>query len=231
MSNPFYFFDKIYCINLKERTDRWQECLKNFDKYEITNYERIDGIKINGDLPAKRKGQIGCALSFAKCFEIAKKRLNKNILIFEDDFTFKFDKEQIFHKLNLYLKDLPSNWDSLHLGATLTDEYGIFPIEKFSPNLFRLKSAHCLHSVAFSEFGINKIFDMFGSKNEWYKELINNYENMDVFMAKSYQNINNSFISKELICYQTPNLSNIENKTYDYTEWMNRNFNYFKSIL
>jgi len=119
----------------------------------------------------------------------------------------------------------------LHLGATLTDEYGIFPIEKFSPNLFRLKSAHCLHSVAFSEFGINKIFDMFGSKNEWYKELINNYENMDVFMAKSYQNINNSFISKELICYQTPNLSNIENKTYDYTEWMNRNFNYFKSIL
>ena len=62
MNNPFNFFDKIYCINLKERTDRWENCLRNFEKYEITNYERIDAIKINAYLSSKRKGQIGCSL-------------------------------------------------------------------------------------------------------------------------------------------------------------------------
>lgn len=231
MNNPFDFFDKVYCINLKEREDRWQDCLKNFEKYDIKNFERIEAIKVNGDIHPKRKGQIGCALSFAKCFEISKNKQEQRILIFEDDFNFKFDKQTIFKKLNNYLQDLPFNWDSLHLGATLTDEYGIFPIHKFSYNLFSLKSAHCLHSVAFSKNGIDKIFAAFDNKKEWYKDLINNYENMDVFMAKTYQNANNCFISNELICYQTPNLSNIENTIYDYSEWMDRNFENFKSKL
>lgn len=231
MNNPFNFFDKIYCINLREREDRWATCLDNFKKYDIYNYERIDAIKVNGDIHPKRKGQIGCALSFAKCFEIAKKNNNQKILIFEDDFHFKFDKNETFNKLNTYLAELPAEWDSLHLGATLTDEYGFFPIEKFSPNLFLLRSAHCLHSVAFSKNGIDKIFSAFDNKKEWYKELINNYENMDVFMAKTYQSKNNSFISNELICYQTPSLSNIENVVYDYSQWMDNNFNIFKNKL
>ena len=40
MNNPFNFFDKIYCINLSERTDRWNECLKNFERYEKEFYSK-----------------------------------------------------------------------------------------------------------------------------------------------------------------------------------------------
>jgi len=62
--------------------------------------------------------------------------------------------------------------------------------------------------------------------------MINNFEAIDIFFAKHYQNQTNSFLTSELLCYQRVNTSNIENRvTYDYSELMNRNFNYFKSIL
>ena len=39
MSNPLDFFDAIYCINLDERTDRWEHCLTEFEKLGIS--ERV----------------------------------------------------------------------------------------------------------------------------------------------------------------------------------------------
>lgn len=231
MNNPFDFFDKVYCINLKEREDRWQDCLKNFERYDLKNFERIEAIKVNGDIHPKRKGQIGCALSFAKCFEQIKKNNYKKVLIFEDDFTFKYNKNQTFEKLNLALQELPENWDSLFLGGTLINDYGIFPIQKHSDNLLKLQSAHCLHSVAFSEKGVNKIFEFFKNQNDWKMQLINNFEAIDIFFASNYQNKTNSFITSDLLCYQRVTVSNIENAIYDYSQWMDTNFNYFKSIL
>jgi GR25 family glycosyltransferase involved in LPS biosynthesis len=29
------FFDKIYCINVDSRTDRWEECQQMFSKYNL----------------------------------------------------------------------------------------------------------------------------------------------------------------------------------------------------
>ena len=231
MKNPFNFFDKIYCINLAERPDRWNECLKNFEKHEINNYERINAIKIEGDLPNKRKGQIGCALSFATCFEKIKKENLKNALLFEDDFEFRDNKEIIFQKLNKAIQELPEDWDSLFLGGTVIDDYGLFPIQKYSDNLLKLNSAHCLHAVAFSQKGVDKIFNYFNQQEDWKRQLINNFEAIDIFFAKCYQHKTNSFLTSELLCYQRVNTSNIENVVYDYSEWMNRNFNYFKSLL
>ena len=198
MKNPFDNFDRIYCVNLKERTDRWQECLKNFKKYDITNFERIDAVKINENIHPKRKGQIGCALSFAKCFEDIKNNNYKNALLLEDDFEFKYDKETLFEKLNKSLNDLPNDWDSLYLGGTIVSDYGFFPIEKYSENLFKLNSAHCLHSVCFSKSGVNKIFKFFNEFSDWKAQLINNFEAIDIFFAKHYQSNTNSFLTSEL---------------------------------
>ena len=44
--NPFSFFEKIYIINLDERTDRWEKCLDTFKEYELNLYERVSGVKI-----------------------------------------------------------------------------------------------------------------------------------------------------------------------------------------
>lgn len=232
MNNPFDQYEKIFCINLKEREDRWNQCVFNFNKYEIKNYERFNAYKISADhFDKKRLGQIGCAFSFYKCFEKIKTDKLQSILILEDDFNFTLDKEDLFKKINTCISELPNNWDSLYFGANLTDEYGINAIEKYSNNLYRLKSAHCLHSVSFSIKGIEKIFDILGYGKSGFDFLIANYENMDAFMAKTYQNQTNTLITNEILCNQTPSFSSIENAVFDYNQWINFNFNKFKSIL
>ena len=37
MKNPFDYFDKIYCINLDYRTDRWEQVQNEFEKIGIEN--------------------------------------------------------------------------------------------------------------------------------------------------------------------------------------------------
>jgi len=228
MNNPFDQYEKIFCINLKEREDRWNQCVLNFGKYEIKNNERFNGYKISADhFDKKRRGQIGCALSFYKCFEKIKTDKLQSVLILEDDFNFTLDKEDLFKKINICISELPNNWDSLYFGANLTDEYGIDPVEKYSANLHRLKSAHCLHSVSFSYQGVEKIFDLLGYEKAGFDSLIANYENMDVFMAKIYQKQTNTFISNIILANQTPSYSSIENVVFDYNSWIEMNFERF----
>ena len=37
------YFDKIYCINLDSRPERWDECLVEFNKLEL-EVERVEGV-------------------------------------------------------------------------------------------------------------------------------------------------------------------------------------------
>ena len=91
MSNPFDFFDAIFCINLDARKDRWDKCLSNFKDYNIKDKAirfsaccpKIDGAS------KKFMARAGCSLSH---FMVAKKAeelgLN-NYLVLEDDFIFQ----------------------------------------------------------------------------------------------------------------------------------------------
>lgn len=232
MNSPFDFFDKIYCINLAERTDRWEQCLKNFEKYDIKNYERVDGIRINGDLPQKRKGQIGCSLSYASSINKAIQNKYNNVLILEDDFKFLLNKADLHLKINSAISELPADWDGLYFGGNVTSDYGRIPIKKYSKNLLKLDSAHTTHCIAFSKNGLIKIIDFFKQNpTTWELQLVNNYICIDTFFAQDYQHINNVYITSELLCYQEESKSDIENTTYDYSQWMNKNFNFFKSII
>lgn len=231
MKNPFNFFKKTYCVNLKERTDRWQECLDNFKKLGITNCTRVDAVKVNADINPKRRGQIGCSLSYATCINSAIKDNLQNVFILEDDFEFILEKEFLYKKINSILEELPKDWDSLYFGGTIGNFYGKEPIEKYSSNLFKLRCSHTTHSIAFSHQGLRKIVKFFNNNPEWHQELIENYECIDVFLAKEFLPNSNSFISSDLLCYQRVSQSDIENTTYDYSHWMNNNFNLFKSKI
>ena len=49
----FDYFDKVFVINLDHRTDRWANVIKEFNRFEITNYERCSGVKIDfNDIPS-----------------------------------------------------------------------------------------------------------------------------------------------------------------------------------
>ena len=49
VDNPFDFFDAIYCINLEERTDRWESvCQAEFEKLGISDRIKFtDSLQLN----------------------------------------------------------------------------------------------------------------------------------------------------------------------------------------
>ncbi|MCJ7637958.1 MAG: glycosyltransferase family 25 protein, partial [Nitrososphaeraceae archaeon] len=91
--------DKIFYINLDKRTDRRDEIEQELNKMELP-YERFPAIY-------NSNGIVGCGYSHLSVLKIARDRGYKNVLIFEDDFTFLVSKleleiqlEQLFNSFN-----------------------------------------------------------------------------------------------------------------------------------
>jgi GR25 family glycosyltransferase involved in LPS biosynthesis len=84
MSNPFDFFDHIYCINLDKRKDRWEEVQKEFESVGIADkVQRFSAIE-NTD------GRVGVIQSNLALIKMAKENNWDNIMVFEDDAKLDF---------------------------------------------------------------------------------------------------------------------------------------------
>jgi GR25 family glycosyltransferase involved in LPS biosynthesis len=118
--------DKIYVINLKKNTDRWESISELAKKanVNITRFDAIYGKELDDNHPdiikyfiknhKLNKGQIGCALSHVKIWEDAIKNNYKNIIVFEDDAVIP---EDFWGRFNKYYNALPKDWDMLLLGG------------------------------------------------------------------------------------------------------------------
>ena len=91
-------YDKIYCINLDKRTDRWEEFQRDvLEGLELDKdkFERISAIDTSG-LSGKDTGAIGCSLSHLKIWKDVIDNGYNSVLIFEDDFEPIVSKDK-FH--------------------------------------------------------------------------------------------------------------------------------------
>jgi GR25 family glycosyltransferase involved in LPS biosynthesis len=128
------FFDRIFYINLDEDVTRNQNILDQFQKYGITNFERVSGVKFleipdksywrNFNLNALNEkyilGSMGCRASHKKIMDIAMERNYQKILIFEDDIFFTADPNEILNSNRRIL----DNWDMLYFGGTEEENFG-----------------------------------------------------------------------------------------------------------
>lgn len=228
------FFEKIYCINLDSRSDRWQNCLDIFQKYNLNSCQRISGVKISEEdftyLDQKSKSQLGCALSFYRILKNAYDNDFKNLLIFEDDFCFIHSKEKTEEILKNSIKNLPNEWDTFYLGANIMYEYCTNPIEFFNEKLFKVNSAYCTHSIAFSKKGISIFINRFPEEGLFIESILKDYKTIDIFMAKEFCIENLCFISEELLCSQSFGFSSIENCLVDYSDLERRYKNSIENL-
>lgn len=121
------YFDKIYCINLDRRKDKWYRVKKEFQKNSI-NVERwsaIDGESLvdisnfekNQNLLSKRgelenKYSLACLMSHLSVIKDAKINNYKKILIFEDDVILS---DNFSNKIEMIQN---VNWKLFYLGAS-----------------------------------------------------------------------------------------------------------------
>jgi GR25 family glycosyltransferase involved in LPS biosynthesis len=229
MDNPFDKISKIYCINLRDRPDRWAESLIEFNKFNIS-FERFEGIKPQSQGSKLENGRLGCISSFC---EVAKRSLESKFnttLILEDDFEFLFPKEELFFKLNESINDLPENWDCLYLGANVMSEYTNFPVSNFSDKLLRLNSAFSTHAMLFSNEGLTKFVQEFQSYENMHLELYEKYKALDIFFASSFLPKSLSFIPKEILCSQRASFSSIEMRFCDYKKSLIERLSFFQTL-
>ena len=108
--NKYNFFDKIYCINLKYRKDRYNSSLNTFKKLKINNIKYFIANK------HPKGGRYGCFDSHIKIIYNAYINNYNYILIFEDDVKIaKYYNNILLNKSINFMKN-NNNWDIFYLG-------------------------------------------------------------------------------------------------------------------
>lgn len=175
---------KIFCICTQERQDRYNECIEEFNKLKIDNYEFYRPNKIND-------GRLGC---FQSHMNVIEKIINENLdyaLILEDDFHFINDLSEIdkcisfinFHdkKENILIK----------LG-------GINLIKRKYNSEFLYKSKSILAHSYFINYSYATVIH-----NNYINDIVNKNihtnKNVDLYLAKKYEHF---YILKNQICIQ-----------------------------
>ena len=209
MNNPFDYFDHIFCINIDERTDRWEESLKEFDSIGITDrVERFSGIKdVNGNN--------GCGMSHIEIVKICKKMNYQRPLILEDDVIFLDNAADNLKKSLEELKEY-ENWSLFYLGGTLNRK----PMQKLNNTIvtdFMATTSSYLLNPSMYDFIIEDApkyyYDNWVTAGRWP---IDDYYVCKIQREYANENDVYAFAATPLIALQRDSYSDIENKTISY---------------
>jgi GR25 family glycosyltransferase involved in LPS biosynthesis len=210
------FFDHIFCLNLDERTDRWEESQAEFKKHNIENVERVSAIRGTSlNLPLSNNidengyvhpphigginvGAIGNCITTLLILKIAKRSGYKNILILEDDVVFHENLNEEFNKI---VPQIPAKWDLIYLGGNHFAGKPIF----HSENVFRVTHTVCLHAVAVN--------------HTMYDKLIDKLTDLSTLTDKSFADLqitNNCFVTSPHLAWQRGGYSDIQTSVQGY---------------
>lgn len=199
MDNPFDYFDEIFCINIDERTDRWELAQKEFEKIGILDkVQRFSAIK-------EDDGRLGVIKSNLEIVKYAKKNKLNNVLVFEDDVEFLVDPNEYLKKAISQASGL--KWSLFYLGANTHTK-----LIKIKPNLILLKNAFAVHSMAYS----NLVYDKFIRKYEGINKITRHGDILDVYLAQEIQAKDVCLMVNPLLTTQRDSYSDIEKKIVSY---------------
>lgn len=213
-SNPFSFFNAIFCISLEERKDRQAECQLEFEKLGIA--DRINwypAVKFSGNHPFV--GRAGCLTSHRNCIKIAKAHNLESILIFEDDIQFVNDPIKTLASSIEYLKN--NNWNLFYLGQTTTSEIIEKPLQLAGNGILRLFGGLATHSIAYHK----SIYDYFLNNTPEPENSINwllENQSVDGWLMNKIQLSDNFkvYTTDPIVCSQRASFSNVDGKYADY---------------
>jgi len=199
-------FDKVYCINLDRRPDRWENTLTELKKHNINNvirFSAVDGRELNEKCNLLN-GEIGILKTHINLIQQCKNENIKSVLILEDDVVFTDEIKNI----DWYMSMIPDDWDFIYFGGN--HDYGPLP-KKLNNNILIAKDVVALHCVAI--------------KNTMFDSILNLIPNMeaqvDVYY-KQLQKMSNSFCITPNIAYQREGYSDIQNNFVNYNHFFSK---------
>jgi glycosyl transferase family 25 len=207
--NTIDYIDAILYINLEYRTDRNEHILSEISKIcnDSSKIHRIDAIR-------KDPGALGCGLSHIKALEYALEHPKwKNILILEDDFTFKTNDS------NLIISDITHIIKSVTAFDIILLSFGNYDLKYVDTHVDNIKKM--IYSQTTSSYII---------KNEYIPKLLNVFKDAMVQMelhGRKFENCidiawtklqpsDNWYSIFPAIGYQYSSYSDIENMYISY---------------
>ena len=202
------FFDKTFCVNLDRRSDRWDECLTEFEKHGISNVSKFTAID-GKELPQRSSGfvtpsRLALVLTNIKILEEAIENDYNSILILEDDIEFT----DLVSDMDDFFKLLPEDWDMLYFGGNHNQHMGIDPPKIINEKVCKLHHTFSTHCVAINRKAFTTILDRL-------KKCDNALDVIYVELQRSL----NVYSFYPMIATQRVSFSDIENKITDY-KWL-----------
>lgn len=196
MDNPFDFFDKIFCINLDDRTDRWELAQEEFKKVGILDkVERFSAIR-------DTDGRIGIIKSNLAIVKYAKEHNLNNVLVFEDDIKFIVDDPQK-HLQRAISQISGMKWSLFYLGANTHNK-----LIKIKPNLILIKNSYAVHAMAYNKV----VYDRFIRKFEGMNRIGRHQDILDVYLAEEIQSKDICLMVNPMLATQRSDYSDIEKR-------------------
>jgi len=209
------YFDKVYCINLDKRTDRWAQAQTEFKKLGIEN----DVIRWTG--VEHPNGNLGCTLSHLNLIKKCKEEGLNNVLIFEDDVLFVETDIKLLEKA---FKDLKSigKWDLFYIGVTMCPRSGRFI--RITDRILKTNFAFTTHAYAANAQAFDPMIEA------WNRSISGGYNIVDTVLDNHIvKKRGQSFVMDPIYAIQQPGLSNITNIVSETYEWMIKDFNTVKN--
>lgn len=200
--NNMDYFDKIYCINLDSRKNRWDRAKEEFKKNNISveRISAIEGSKLNLEFPPEiKEGAVGCSLSHLYTMKMAKQLNLNNYLVLEDDVKFIENFSEIFPHI---IDQVPKDWDMIYLGGQHLHGRNI---KQVTENIYKCEYTLTTHSFAIK----NTVYDLFIDK------LIDVTKPCDVHLAKEHKNIN-AYVCIPHLTWQIDGYSDVEKQNINY---------------
>jgi hypothetical protein len=195
MSDPFGFFDEIYCINLDHRTDRWEHAQNEFRSMDISDrVKRFSAIK-------EEDGRLGIIKSNLSILKTAKEKGFKNVLIFEDDVKFLCHESLLQEALVELVRQGP--WGLFYLGGNVPQK-----VKRISNRLIEARNVYGVHAMAYHSW----IFDSVIKKYEGMNAVSSWYDILDVFFVHEIQTKYPCFLMFPLMATQMESYSDIEKR-------------------
>ena len=205
------FFDRIYCINLDHRTDRWEICEKLFKKFNL-DVTRVSPVVIGDEEHCcLRKPQLSLFRTHKNLIIEAKNQNLKNVLIFEDDVEFcdeveNYNGKSLEERFSSSINFLPPNWDVFFLGAGIyTDNKSLIGGE-----IYKIGYALTTHALSIN----NNYYDTI------IKILDSEHDALDIIYC-GLMSKNETFSFHPNLISQRASFSDIENKYVNYTALKN----------
>lgn len=224
--NGIKIADKGFLINLKERTDRLDESLQEFDKLKIEGIDVFEAVKFSVD---SDEGKIirGCTQSHVNILKYQVENKLDKVIIFEDDFCLDIiskDKFEISDETIINISNVQS--DLLFLGSCLIDKSTWISKNLIKPNNF-VQTTCYVSSLNFAKFvvdnfnyldeeslvygeAIDTFYSVLSSKRHWLENI--NKKDKNLILENNFK----IYFYYPILFSQRPSFSDLINKNVNY---------------